>query len=38
MIVEQVFAYWRFPMWLWAVFIGTFVGYLGMIITRAFHD
>jgi hypothetical protein len=30
-----VFAYWRFPMWMWAVFIGTFVGYLGIVISRA---
>jgi len=38
MIVEQVFAYWRFPMWMLAVFIGTFVAYLGMAVTRALHD
>ena len=38
MNVEQVFAYWRFPMWMWALFIGTFVGYLGVVITRALND
>jgi len=38
MNIEQVFAYWRFPMWMWAVFIGTFVAYLGFVVSRAFHD
>jgi len=38
MTVEQVFAYWRFPVWMWAIAIGTFVGYLGYVVSRALHD
>jgi len=38
MNLEGVFAYWRFPPWLWAAFIGAFVGYLGIIIKKYHHD
>jgi len=38
MNLEGVIAYWRFPPWLWAAFIGAFVGYLGGIIGGYLDD
>jgi len=34
MIVENVFAYWRFPPWMWAMAVGSFVVYWGWVINR----
>lgn len=38
MNVEQVFAYWRFPPWMWAMAIGTFGVYLAYVVRRALDD
>jgi len=38
MMIDNVIAYWRFPWWMWSAFVGTFVAYLGIVITRAIDD
>jgi len=38
MMLDNVIAYWRFPAWVWAIAIGSLVGYVIVVITNAIND